>query len=52
MEHICEIIFNLSQWLRRCHFMMFLILGSDGYLVRPSETIKAIVAEGLRSTYV
>ena len=43
----CEIILNLNQWLRRCCLKMFLIWSSDGPFVQLSETICAILVEGI-----
>ena len=47
-EQFCEIISNLVQWFkRRCRLKIFLIWSSGCPFVQRSETICAILVEGI-----
>ena len=47
-EQFCEIIMNLDQWFRRRFiFKIFLIWRSGDHFVQRSETICAILVEGI-----
>ena len=46
-EQFCEIILNSDQWLRRCGLKRFLIWSSGGPFVQWSQTICAILVEGI-----
>ena len=47
-EQFCEIILNLDHWFwKKCHFKIFLILGSDIPFILGSGTICAILVEGI-----
>ena len=46
-EQFCEVILNLDQWFRRCHFKIFLIWSSCSPFVQRSGTICAVLLEGI-----
>ena len=46
-KQFCEIILNLGQWFRRMSFKRFLIWSSGDPPVQWSETIYAILKEGI-----
>ena len=41
-KYLCEIIFNLDQWFRRCHFKIFLLTPLVAFLF--GKTKNAIYA--------
>ena len=48
-EQFCEIILNLDPWFRRkCHFQVFIFWISGSPFVQLSETICAILVEGIK----
>ena len=46
-EQFCEIILNLSQWIRRCRLKDFLSGALAAPTVQWSETIYAILKKGI-----
>ena len=46
-EELCENIFNLDQWFRRCLLKKFIIWISSGPFVQRRRTICAILVEGI-----
>ena len=46
VEQFCEIILNLDQWFRRCHFKDFLPRALAALLFE-EQTIYAILVEGI-----
>ena len=48
-EHFCELILNLHLWIRRrCLLKILLIWSSGSPFVKRSETIGAILVEGIK----
>ena len=46
-EQFCEIILNLDNLFRKCHFKVFLIWSSGSPSVQQSITFCAILVEGI-----
>ena len=47
-EHLCKIILNLGQWLRKMSFKLYSTYSSGGHFVQWSKTFFcAILKEGL-----
>ena len=51
-EHFCELIFELNHWFRRYRFKILLVYISGDHLVRRSETVWIILANGIMAQHL